>query len=107
MWERVGDVRNGPELQTGIEELQTLTARAASVATPGDASSNPAWNELLNLINLLVNAEMLARSAALRTESRGAHYRQDYPAPDPAWLKNIHLTPAGNEMTFYCAPVKF
>ena len=46
----------------------------------GPAASNPEWNEALNLINLCVNGEMVARSALVRTESRGAHYRQDYPA---------------------------
>ena len=61
----------------------------------------------MNLENLLVNAEMVARSAALRTESRGAHYRQDYPVSDAAWLKNIHLTPAGDDIQFHFEPVRF
>src|SRR5947207_4831340 len=107
MWEKAGVVRNGCDLQSAAEELRTLKARAVNIAAPGGAASNPAWNEALNLINLIVNAEMVARSAALRTESRGAHYRQDYPAPDPAWLKNIHLTPAGDEMKFHFEPVRF
>ena len=107
MWEKVGVVRHGTDLRAAVDELSALKVRAAKVRAPGEASSNPAWNEALNLMNLCVNAEMVARSALLRTESRGAHYRQDYPASDPACLKNIYLTPAGEDMTFGFQPVKF
>jgi succinate dehydrogenase / fumarate reductase flavoprotein subunit/fumarate reductase flavoprotein subunit len=107
MWEKAGVVRNGRDLQTAAEELQRLKARAADVITPGPAASNPAWNEWLNLVNLLLNGEMVTRSASLRTESRGAHYRQDFPETDAAWFKNIHLTPAGDEMKFHSEPVAF
>ena len=107
MWEKAGVVRNGADLATCIEELQSLKMRAAAVATQGDPASNPAWNEAMNLINLCVNAEMVARSALPRTESRGAHYRQDFPKPDPTCLKNIHLTPAGGEMKFDMEAVRF
>jgi succinate dehydrogenase/fumarate reductase flavoprotein subunit len=107
MWERVGVVRNGPDLASAIESIRELKARAAAVAAPGEASSNPAWNAAMDLMNLSVNAGMVARCALLRTESRGAHYRQDYPAPDPSWLKNIYLTPAGEEMKLSYQPAKF
>jgi len=107
MWEKVGVVRNGVDLEAAAEQLQVLKDRATNIAAPGGPASNPAWNEALNLHNLLVNGEMVARSAAMRTESRGAHYRQDYRAPDPAWLRNIHLTPADGEMKFHYEPVRF
>jgi succinate dehydrogenase flavoprotein subunit len=107
MWEKVGVVRNGRDLDSAASELQRLRERAANIAAPGGAASNPVWNEALNLDNLLINGEMVARSAAQRTESRGAHYRQDHPAPDPTWLRNIHLTPAGSEMKFHFEPVRF
>ncbi len=107
MWQRVGVVRNGFDLDAGIDGLRQLKERAGNAAAPGEAASNPSWNEAMNLTNLLLNGEMVARSAALRTESRGAHYRQDYPAPDAAWLQNIHLTPAAEEMKFHLEPVRF
>jgi succinate dehydrogenase/fumarate reductase flavoprotein subunit len=107
MWEKVGVVRNGPDLATAIDDLRALSERAARIAAPGGAESNPAWNEAMNLENLIVNASMVARSAALRTESRGAHYRQDFPAPDPAWLKNIHLIPGGGDLQLETAAVRF
>src|SRR5207237_5216214 len=89
MWEKVGVVRNGADLAVAIEALGELRARAARAAAAGEAASNPAWNEVLDMLNLCVNGEMVARAALLRTESRGAHYRQDYPDTNPEWLKNI------------------
>jgi succinate dehydrogenase/fumarate reductase flavoprotein subunit len=106
MWQKVGVVRNGRDLSDAAVTLCELRKRAESIAAPGGPSSNPAWNEALNLMNLCANAEMVARSALMRTESRGAHYREDYPASDPAWLKNIFLTPGPDGITFECEPVK-
>jgi succinate dehydrogenase / fumarate reductase flavoprotein subunit/fumarate reductase flavoprotein subunit len=100
MWQKVGVVRNGRALTEAVAALSDLKARAENIATP-------AWNEAMNLQNLCVNAAMVARSALLRTESRGAHYREDFPKPDPAWLQNIHLTPAGDDMQLHCEPVTF
>jgi succinate dehydrogenase/fumarate reductase flavoprotein subunit len=100
MWQKVGVVRNGRALTEAVAALADLKVRAQNVATP-------AWNDAINLQNLCINAEMVARSALLRTESRGAHYREYYPKPDPEWLKNIHLSPCGDDMTFHCEPVTF
>jgi succinate dehydrogenase/fumarate reductase flavoprotein subunit len=54
--------------------------------------SLPAWNAALDLANLIDVGTMLVRSALIRTESRGAHFREDFPSSDPKWLKNIILT---------------
>ena len=107
MWQKVGVVRNGAGLQLAVESLADLQARAANIAAAGDPASNPVWNEALNLINLAVNGEMVARSALYRTESRGAHYREDHPEPDSEWLKNIYINPVAREMKFHCEPVRF
>jgi len=107
MWQKVGVVRNGADLAAAIDDLQALADRAGRIAAPGGPESNPAWNAAMDLQNLLVNAAMVAGSAVLRTESRGAHYRQDFPAPDTAWLKNIHLIAEGGGMRFEYAPVRF
>ena len=100
MWERVGVVRRGGDLESALAELNTLAGRveAAKVDTL------PAWNTALDAANLIVVAKMVAHSALIRTESRGAHFREDFPSSDPAWLKNIVLKP---DASFECAPVCF
>ncbi len=95
MWEKVGVVRNGRDLEAAIAALETLGERAERVAVAGTAASNPAWNHTIDAIDTVAVADMVARSALRRTESRGAHYRADFPSPDPAWLRNIHLTKDG------------
>ena len=59
--------------------------------------------KLLEVQNMLISAEMVCRAALLRTESRGAHYRSDYPEEnDDQWLKNIIISKndSGMEMRF-------
>jgi len=57
-------------------------------------------SEAVELKGMLLVAEMVARSALHRTESRGAHFRTDFPNEEDAWLKNIHVSysPAGMEL---------
>ena len=57
---------------------------------------NAPWNETINTENLSFIAEMLTRSALAREESRGAHYRSDFPNQNIDWLKNICMKPLPN-----------
>jgi succinate dehydrogenase / fumarate reductase flavoprotein subunit/fumarate reductase flavoprotein subunit len=100
MWEKVGVVRRGADLESALGELDTLAERVEAA----NADSLPAWNAALDTDNLIVVAKLVARSALVRTESRGAHYREDFPASEAAWLKNIVLTPGAG---FQCEPVCF
>jgi succinate dehydrogenase/fumarate reductase flavoprotein subunit len=75
---------------------------------PSSAIYNAMWNEAINTENLALIAEMLTRSALAREESRGAHYRSDFPEKNVDWLKNICIKPNADgrfEMTF--TPVEF
>jgi len=85
MWEKAGIVRSHDGLSSALAELTALAERAESARI----DSLPAWNAALDLSNLIEVGQMLARCALLRTESRGAHFREDFPQSDPAWLKNI------------------
>ncbi|HLW76415.1 MAG TPA: FAD-binding protein, partial [Bryobacteraceae bacterium] len=100
MWEKAGVVRNEAGLRCAIEELKSLVKRVERAKI----DSLPAWNAALDLSNLITVGEALAESALLRTESRGAHYREEFPEPDAAWLKNIILE-RGVEARF--EPVQF
>lgn len=78
MEEHVGIVREGRELEEGIEKLAGLVERAKRVKAHPSSQYNPGWNTCIDLRNLLVSAEATARSALSRQESRGAHTRIDF-----------------------------
>ncbi len=80
----VGIVRIGAEMEQALEELAALEARAAQVAVTGNREYNPGWHTALDLDSLLVVSRAITRSALLRRESRGAHFRLDFPDKDPA-----------------------
>jgi succinate dehydrogenase/fumarate reductase flavoprotein subunit len=108
MWERVGLVRSGPELEAALAEILELRERAGRVGVPAFSRLNLAWAEALDTRNLLEVAELTTRGALARTESRGAHYRSDYPAADDErWLTNVHLRLDGRDAELWEEPVRF
>ena len=80
----VGIVRVEGEMQQALEGLEKLKARAATVGVPGNREYNPGWHTALDLDNLLTVSEAVTMSAIDRKESRGAQFREDYPAKDEA-----------------------
>jgi succinate dehydrogenase / fumarate reductase flavoprotein subunit len=87
MQELAGIVRREDELQRALEGLQKLRERAARVGIAGNREYNPGWHTALDLTNLLTVSEAITRSAVERKESRGAHFREDYPNKDAASAK--------------------
>lgn len=85
MQDLVGIVRQGPEMEQALAGLAALRARAARVAVSGNREYNPGWHTALDLANLLTVSEAITRAALIRPESRGAHYREDYPQKDETW----------------------
>jgi succinate dehydrogenase/fumarate reductase flavoprotein subunit len=107
MWDRVGIVRHGEKLKQALEEVALLTERAANCAAKGGRVFNLGWQQALDMRNLLTAANLIARSALAREDSRGAHFRQDFPELDNAnWLKNIYLARDGNGLKQWTEPVK-
>ena len=84
MQDLVGIVRTEAEMQEALESLADLRRREANAGVIGNREYNPGWHTALDLNNLLVVAEAVARAAAAREESRGAHFRSDFPEKDPA-----------------------
>ena len=82
MQENVGIVRSEGPMAEAIEGLAELWRRVAQVGVPGNREYNPGWHTVLDLRNLLTVSEAIARSALERTESRGGHFREDYPSKD-------------------------
>jgi succinate dehydrogenase / fumarate reductase flavoprotein subunit len=95
MQDLVGIVRREEELQRALDGLTALSQRSAMVGVAGNREYNPGWHTALDLPNLLTISEAIARSALERRESRGGHFRDDYPDKDPALATfNIVLTRA-------------
>jgi succinate dehydrogenase/fumarate reductase flavoprotein subunit len=100
MWENVGVVREANGLRQAVAALGRLEERAARAAARGSRQYNLTWHCALDLRNAVTVGRMVAQSALIREESRGAHYRSDFPAEDPAWTRNITLRQDGEEMRF-------
>jgi succinate dehydrogenase / fumarate reductase flavoprotein subunit/fumarate reductase flavoprotein subunit len=91
-WERVGLVRDGRGLEEALAELDDLYDRTGRIAVNPELRLNGEWQQALDVRNLVEVARLIARAALIREESRGSHFRADFPAPDDdRWLKNILL----------------
>ncbi len=87
MQDEVGIVRTETEMRRAVAALSGLWERAARVGVGGNREYNNGWHTALDLENLLTVSEAVARSALERKESRGGHFREDYPKQDPAFGK--------------------
>ena len=82
MQDLVGIVRQEKEMWQALERIEQLKARAQRVGVSGNREYNPGWHTAIDLNNLLTVAEIVTMAALERKESRGAHFRDDYPAKD-------------------------
>jgi succinate dehydrogenase / fumarate reductase flavoprotein subunit len=89
MNELVGIIRAEDEMRSAITELDELKARAQNLAVEGNRQFNPGWHLALDLRNMLLVSECVARAAVRRTESRGGHTRDDHPRMDPEWRATL------------------
>jgi succinate dehydrogenase / fumarate reductase flavoprotein subunit len=83
----VGIIRRADEMQEALDRLATLRGRARRAGVEGHRQFNPGWHLSLDLRNMLLVSECVARAALLRTESRGGHTRDDHPEMDRNWRK--------------------
>ncbi|MET9136310.1 fumarate reductase/succinate dehydrogenase flavoprotein subunit [Streptomyces parvulus] len=81
----VGIIRREPEMKQALEKLAELRVRARRAGVEGHRQFNPGWHLALDLRNMLLVSECVARAALERTESRGGHTREDHPAMDRRW----------------------
>jgi succinate dehydrogenase / fumarate reductase flavoprotein subunit len=84
MQEHVGIVRTEGEMKHALESLTRLDLRAENAAVVGNREFNPGWHVALDLPNLLTCARAVTLAAIERRESRGGHFREDFPDKDPA-----------------------
>jgi succinate dehydrogenase / fumarate reductase flavoprotein subunit len=80
MQDLVGIVRQESEMREALDRIEKLKARAAKAGVPGNREYNNGWHTAIDLPNLLIVSEAIARAGIERKESRGAHFRDDYPS---------------------------
>jgi succinate dehydrogenase / fumarate reductase flavoprotein subunit len=80
MQDLVGIVRREDEMQRALDGLAKLRDRAKRAVVKGNREYNPGWHTALDLHTLLTVSEAIARSALIRKESRGGHFRDDFPS---------------------------
>jgi succinate dehydrogenase / fumarate reductase flavoprotein subunit len=83
----VGIIRREPEMKQALEKLAELRGRARRAGVEGHRQFNPGWHLALDLRNMLLVSECVARAALERTESRGGHTREDHPGMDRKWRR--------------------
>ncbi|MCD9142617.1 fumarate reductase/succinate dehydrogenase flavoprotein subunit [Streptomyces albireticuli] len=81
----VGIIRKGPEMTEALRRLALLRGRSRRAGVEGHRQFNPGWHLAIDLRNMLLVSECVARAALERTESRGGHTRDDHPAMDRRW----------------------
>src|SRR3982074_3370392 len=83
----VGIIRNADEVSKALGKLNELRERFKHVQVEGHRQFNPGWHLAVDLRNMLLVSECVAKAALERTESRGGHTRDDYPSMDPDWRR--------------------
>ena len=98
-----GIMRNEADLKTCLRELERLKdAASRTKIAGGNRHYNTGWHEVIDLRNMLIVSEAMARSALARKESRGGHAREDFAEMDPALGKINYVcraTSSGMELT--------
>jgi succinate dehydrogenase/fumarate reductase flavoprotein subunit len=102
IWYQAGITRHAKDLTDALGKVEALRSEIAALRLKN-------FRELIRALefdNMLFSAEMVCRAALLRTESRGSHYRSDYPAEnDKNWLKNIVISRQATEIKLQPVPV--
>jgi succinate dehydrogenase / fumarate reductase flavoprotein subunit len=85
----VGIIRKADEVSEALDKLNELRERFKHVQVEGHRQFNPGWHLAVDLRNMLLVSECVAKAALERTESRGGHTRDDHPSMDPNWRKTL------------------
>jgi succinate dehydrogenase / fumarate reductase, flavoprotein subunit len=106
MQDLVGIVRREEEMQQALVKLDALKARAGGVGVAGHREYNTGWHTAIDLRNLLIVSEAITRAAIERKESRGGHFRDDYPDKDKTFgTLNIVVRKSASGMQVERVPI--
>jgi succinate dehydrogenase/fumarate reductase flavoprotein subunit len=107
MWDHAGLVRDDTGLRNALAVIDRLADRLPTIGVPGHVSLNTAWQDWLNVENQLAVARLIVLSALERRESRGAHFRRDFPEPSGADPVSVRVQQRGAAPAVWAEPVAF
>ena len=109
MWNDVGVLRTREGIERGLERIETLAeALATTGLADGDRAFNLTWHDWLNLESLVDVSRVIARAALAREDSRGAHFREDFPETgDLETTRYVRVARHGDRLHLDTAPVEF
>ena len=107
MWEKAGPFRTGAKLSDALARIGQMQQQLARLKIATEGAFNLDLQDWFELRAMLTTAEAVVQSALARTESRGAHQREDFPAPDDSLLKNQVLQLKDGKLTAqWLAPLR-
>ena len=107
MYDKVGVLRTGNGLREAIAEIQDLKKKAKYMKIHPSSRYNNEWVDAVDILDMLQLGEIAARSAMFREESRGAHYREDFPQQDDRiWRKHSLSWKEGGDVRIAYCPVR-
>ena len=89
MWDKVAIIRNEKGLKDALNKLNLLKEKLNDIYVGEDTHYNKGLQEALEVVNMIEIAILAVESALIRKESRGAHFREDYPETKDEWKKSI------------------
>src|SRR5262245_19512119 len=107
MWEKAGPFRTGDKLSAALERIEQMQRQLSQLKVGTEGRFNLDLQDWFELRAMLTAAAAVVKSALARTESRGAHQREDFPGPDDSFLKNQVLELKKGELASrWVAPVR-
>jgi fumarate reductase (CoM/CoB) subunit A len=91
MWKKVAIIRREDGIKSALKSINLIKDKMKRMYVPDNGGYNQHLQDALELENMILIAELVTKSALIREESRGAHYRADYPDRRDEWKKSIIL----------------
>lgn len=89
MHDLVGIIRTDAEIRSALGRLESIRQRIDTVTVEGHRQFNPGWHLAVDLRNMVLVSECVAKAALMRTESRGGHTRDDHPDMEAQWRNTL------------------
>lgn len=106
LYDKVGIIRTGESLNEAAREIEEIKGQLPRLRSGAGLSGKFAIARALETEMIVRLGELVINSSLMREESRGAHFRVDFPETNPAWLKNIVVHWTGEEALYATTPVE-